>query len=118
MRVVTESVPSAEQQIKEVYEEIRGIKRDLYGNPNIREAGVFSRLDLLEDKFSDLIRTYTKERIEKSALENLEVRVDELALNYRLSILYLRGIAGAIGTLTFMFVGAVITIIVHGFGGN
>lgn len=119
MRVVNEDVPStSEQQIKEVYEEIRAIKRDLYGNPNIREAGLFGRLDQLEDKFGDLIKTYNKEKVEKSALENLEMRVDELALNYQLSIVYLRGIIGGIATLTLMFLGAIITVIVHGFGGS
>lgn len=114
--MVGESENNTQKAIQDVYDEIRSIKRDLYGNPNVRAQGVFERLERLEGKFRELVSTYERERVEKSSLLQLESRVDELALNYKLAIVYLKGIAAATTTVAVTMVGAIVVAVLRIFG--
>lgn len=85
---------------------MRELKRDLYGNPQVRQKGVYDRLEKLEEDLHKLRTTYEMEKVEQGFYARLETEVDQLRLDYRLAIVYLRGIAAAVATITVTLVGA------------
>lgn len=100
---------STMNQLDAITKEIREIRRDLYGNPQIKQAGVFDRLERLEDRLSDLRTTYEKEKIEQGYVAGLETRLDDLALKYATALIYLKGIAGGVAAIVVpLFIAAVL----------
>lgn len=79
------------RQLDELRREVRELKKELYGDPNIRREGIFERLEALEDALGDLSAAYVRDVVVK--------RIDELDLKYQLALVYLKGIAAGMGTL-------------------
>ncbi len=98
--------------------EIREIRRDLYGNPQVRQKGVYDRLEKLEEDLHNLRSTYEREKVEQGFYARLEAEVDQLRFDYRLTILYLRGIAAAVGTITVTLVAAALVAVFRFLGGS
>lgn len=94
------------------------MKKDLYGNPQVRQKGVYDRLEQLEENLHTLRTTYETEKVEAGALGKLEDRMDMLDLNYRIAIVYLKGIAGAVGTITVALLVAAVVGILRVFAGG
>lgn len=90
------------RRIEEISRKIRELERDLYGSPQIKGQGVFERLDGLREELDALRSTYERERIESGALGIIEERIDKLAIDYRVMLVYLKAIAGAAGSLLVM----------------
>jgi septation ring formation regulator EzrA len=100
------------RRIDEITKEVRDLKRDLYGNPRIKGQSVFDRLDRLDEELRQLRATYERERIEAGALGAIEDRIDQLTLDYRVLLVYLRGLVGGVGTLVLMaLVAAVVGVL-------
>lgn len=104
------SAPSEDmgKALEEVRKEVKELKRDLYGNPQVRQKGVFDRLESLEEKLTDMRSQYERERVEQESFNRLETELDQLSLNYRVAIVYLRGIAAAVGTITVTLIAAAV----------
>ncbi len=109
---------STARQLEEIQREVRELRRDLYGNPQIRQKGVFDRLEHLEERLADLRAQYERERVEQGYLDRLESELDQLRLDYRLAIVYLRGIAAAVATITVTLIGAAVVGALRLFGGG
>ncbi len=104
--------------LADLQKEVREIRRDLYGNPQVRQKGVYDRLETLEENLQNLRTQYEAERVETGALGKLEDRMDMLDLNYRIAIVYLKGIAGAVGTITVALLVASVVGILRVFAGG
>lgn len=106
--VTTPPGDSFARQLEELHKDLREVKRDLYGNPQVRQQGVFDRLEGLEERLGDLKLTYERERVEQSLLDRLEGDVEQMKLDYRVMLVYLRGIAGAVAAVFVAVVSAIV----------
>lgn len=97
-----------ERDIEECLKEIRALKRDLYGDVRTRQKGVFDRLEHLEEKLQELRGRYEVEKVEKGHFEAMERRLEELSLNYRVTLIYLKSIAWGGGTVLVTMLGAAV----------
>lgn len=107
-----------QRELEECLREIRALKRDIYGDPQTRQKGAFERLDHLEDKLQDLRSTYEREKVGLDHFNTLEARLDQLSLDYRIAIVYLRGIAGAVGTIAVGLLAAIVVSILRAVNGG
>lgn len=105
-------------QIAEACKEIKQLRRDLYGDPQIRQKGVFDRIERLEERLSDLQARYERERVESGALARIEDELDQLRLDYKIAIVYLKGLAGGVGTILVAVIVAVVVGILRYFTGG
>lgn len=103
--------------IDECRDEIRKLKRDLYGNPQVKERGVFDRLGQLEERLADLKSQYQLERVEKGYFGRLEEDINQLQVDYKVMIWLIRAIAGGVGTIIITLIVAAIIGIVKIVGG-
>lgn len=109
---------NVERQIAEACKDIKQLRRDLYGDPQIRQKGVFDRLERLEERLSELRAQYERERVEGGTLSRIEDELDQLRLDYKIAIVYLKGLAGGVGTiLVALLVAAVVGILRYFTGG-
>lgn len=95
-------------QIEELQRELREVRRDLYGNPQVRQAGVFDRLEGIEQRVSELKLTYERERIEKDNFEQLESQVSQIMLDFKVMMIYIKGIVGGVSALFIALVSAIV----------
>jgi hypothetical protein len=105
--------PNVPHDIEECLKEIRSLKRDLYGDPQIRQKGVFDRLEALEERLADLRSQYERERMEQGYYDRIETDIGQLQIDYRIALVYLKGIAGAVGAITVAFFAAVVVGVVR-----
>ncbi len=105
-------------QIDELRKELKALQRYLYGDPQIRQKGVFDRLEGLEERLHELRTTYEREKIEQSYVTGLEARLDALDLKYATAIIYLKGIAGGVGAIIVPLFIAVVLYALRIFGGG
>lgn len=83
-------------EIEEIRRELRRIKNDVYGDANVNRQSIFAKLDRLEERLDTLI----------------DGEVAALKLDYRIAIVYLKGIAGAVGTIVVtLIIAAVVGIL-------
>lgn len=108
---------ATEKLIREMTQEIKDLRRDLYGDPNTRQQGVYTRLDHLDECLTNLKRVVDREKVDSSVFEALEEKLDQLALDYRLAIVYLRGIAATTATITITLIGAAVAFAFRFLGG-
>ena len=95
-----------EQLGREVKELKQQFRDSLYGAPEERRKGLVDRIEKLEEHLHELTRAYDIERVEAGTLARLEDELDQLKLDYRVAIVYLRGIAAAVATITITLIGA------------
>lgn len=95
------------QKLQELYRDVRELRRDLYGNPNIREPGIFERLDRIEERHEELLRRYEREMVEKSYLAKIEEELAQLKLDSRVLMVLLKAAVGGVGTILITLVGAI-----------
>jgi hypothetical protein len=98
-------------------QEIKDLRRDLYGDPNTRQQGVYTRLDHLDEYLADLRRVVEREKVDHSVFQAMEEKLDQLTLDYRLAIVYLRGIAATTATITVTLIGAAVVGALRFLGG-
>jgi hypothetical protein len=98
---------TSRQALDECRAEIRELKRDLYGNPNVKDQGVFSRLDHLEERFDEFGRTYEREAIERSAFGALDKKVGEMEVDIRIALMWSKAIAAGVGTIIVTLISGV-----------
>jgi hypothetical protein len=96
------------RQIDEVQKEIRELRSSVYGDPQLRQKGLFDRLESLEVRVAELKYTYERERIEEGLLARLEAKTVKLELDYQVTLVYLKGIAGTVGAIFVAVVTALI----------
>lgn len=96
------------RQLDELQKEIRALQRDLYGNPQVRQEGVFDRLSNLEKKAEEMRLTYETQRVEKEKFNLVETAVDQLVLDFKVMMVYLRGLAAGFSILFTIIAGALI----------
>jgi hypothetical protein len=99
--------------IEECRNEIREVRRELYGNAQLRQKGVFERLDNLEENVSSLERA----KVESAYLERIENDLSSLKVDYRIAIVYLKGIAWGGGAVLVPLVGAGLLALFRYLGG-
>lgn len=104
----------ASKIIEECRDEIREIRRELYGNPQLRQKGVYERLDVLEDHVGSL----EKAKVENVRLERIETNVDDLKTDYRIALVYLKGIAWGGGAIMIPVIGAGLLALFRYLGGG
>ncbi len=121
--------PSVETQINVLREEIRNLRKAIYGNPDFRQPGVVDRLEKLEQRLDDLRYTYEKEKVEQEVLDRLKGDIEnvrhevQVARNeitgtrtdYRIAILYIKGIAAALTMILVALIGAIIVGLIRYF---
>lgn len=78
--------------MEEIRREIRQLRRALYGDTEINQKGLYDKLDRVETRLDALI----------------DGEVAALRIDYRIAIVYLKGIAGAVGTILVTVLIAVI----------
>lgn len=100
--------------IEECRNEIREVRRELYGNAQLRQKGVFERLDSLEEK----VTTLQREQIESGFLKRIEDEISTLKVDYRIAIVYLKGIAWGGGAVLVPLVGAGLLALFRYLGGG
>jgi len=105
-------------QIREICREVRELKFRIYGDPQARQEGVYDRLEALEDDLGTLRATYEREKVEKVVVDKIEERLDELGLNYRLALVYLKGIAAGLSTIVVAVLVAGVLGVIRFFGGG
>ncbi len=116
---------SVEQRLEEHQREIRALQRDLYGDPRTRQESIFDRLTGLEASADELRRAYDAEKVEAGKLaaiqeEQGKLRADyaALATQFAVTLVYLKGIAGGVGTIfVAVMVAAVVGAIRYFAGG-
>lgn len=96
------------QLLEECRAEIRSLKRDLYGDTNIKQKGVFDRLEMLEERLSTLKFQYEKEKLAEGTLGKMQEELNQVKLDYRVAIVYLKGIAGAVATISVTIIVAAV----------
>lgn len=104
--------------IREMNQEVEFLKRDLYGDPNTRQKGVYTRLDSLDECLTKLKRVVEREKVDRDVFAVMEEKLDQLTLDYRLAIVYLRGIAATTATITITLIGAAVVGALRFLGGS
>ena len=104
--------------LEELRREVKSLQRDLYGNPQIRQRGVFDRLEGLEEKLSELKATYEREKIEEGILGHLEADVAQLKLDYRVALVFLKGIGATTGAIFVTVMASIVVAIFRLWGGG
>lgn len=105
------------RQLEEIQNDVRDLKRDLYGNPQIRQKGVFDRVESLEHRISELRSQYERERTEEGLLARMSSEVAELKMSYRETLIYLRGIGAAVGAIFLSIATAIVVGILRYWSG-
>lgn len=104
--------------ITELREEIKALKRDLYGNPVAHQRGLFERIDDLEETLRKLEYAYEAERTEKGTLAKMEDDLSQLKLDYRIVVLYIKGVIGGVATLvTAILIASIVGLLKYLSGG-
>lgn len=99
--------------IDELRREIRDMRRAMFGDESARQKGLFDRLEGLEKKFDELSRTYDREKIETGAMGELEDKLDQLQMDYRIAVVYVRGLVATTATITVTMLGAAVVAILR-----
>lgn len=108
---------ATEELIREMTQEIKDLRRDIYGDPNTRQKGVYTRLDRIDECLANLKRVVDREKVDQSVFQAMEEKLDQLTLDYRLAIVYLRGIAATTATITVTLIGAAVVGALRFLGG-
>ncbi len=111
------NVDPISQKLEDLSREIREFRRDLYGDPQIRQKGVYDRLEALEERVSELRMQYEQQKVGEGFIQRLETEMDQLRLDYRLAIVYLRGIGAAVGAIVVTLLGAAVVAAFRFLGG-
>ncbi len=111
------NVDPISQKLEDLSREIREFRRDLYGDPQIRQKGVYDRLETLENHVTDLRTQYERQKIEEGFIQRVETEMAQLRLDYRLAIVYLRGIGAAVGAIVVTLLGAAVVAAFRFLGG-
>lgn len=88
--------------LEECRREIKELRRDLYGNPDLRQKGVYERLDILEKNVADLERA----KVEAGYFERIEADIASLRMDYRITNVYLKAIVWGGGAVAVSLIGA------------
>lgn len=99
--------------IQDCRSEIQALRSGLYGNPQAGQKGVYERLNALEQHIDNLERA----KVENVRLERIETNVDALKVDYRIAIVYLKGIAYGGGAIMVPIIGAGILALFRYLGG-
>jgi hypothetical protein len=54
----------------------------------------------LERRLADAVATYERERMETGYFKRIEDELEQLKMDYKIAIVYLKGLAGGVGTIT------------------
>lgn len=103
--------------IREMNQEVKSLRLALYGDSNIHQKGVYARIDHLEECLMSLQWVVEREKVSQSTFEALEEKLEKLSLNYQLTIVYLRGIAATLGTITVALIVAAVVGTLRFLGG-
>ena len=115
---MAENLDSIGHQLDAIRKEIKELQKDLYGNPQIRQKGVFDRLEGLEERLSELKTTYEREKIEEGMLGHLEADVAQLKLDYRVALVFLKGIGATTGAIFVTVMASIVVAIFRLWGGG
>lgn len=88
--------------LREIRGEIRNIKHSLYGNPAMRDKGLFDRLEKVEEMMLKLER----DSIEKGQLAEVDRKMDEiekavakLGVDQRVAAIWWKAVAAGTGSI-------------------
>lgn len=114
---LTQRLKDTLKEVEDCHKEIRALKRDLYGNPNVSEDGIFARLRNIEERLTSLRRTYEMELVEKVAFFNLKDELNQVKVDYKVTMVWVRGIAAGVGAIVVTLFGAAVVGILRFLGG-